>query len=685
MGQAVSPLPLQMTLVDVARLAKVRRPVVSMWRSRSARSDTPFPPPVAKVGGEERFDADAVVDWLECTGRGNNPDARADVAGFASPMGMGEWEDEVVFHGLGALLCLREIAGTHLHGLSGEELLDLADDADPDDEYLLREIDALGERREPLAGYADTLADAAYHGAAAFERLMRDRFRLVVPGHTAVALHETAHELAASLAAALAIDAGLEPAVYVDPTAGGSDLLVSLVHHDEGLGSATVMTAAHRDSASRHARRRLRVHGVHCQPLAVDDDGTWAVSRPAVHLAQYPSPGRPTMPAEEVLSAVENIVLQMDDTHRGVVLAPADVLADRIRDRRADELRDALLRQGRVRAIVRLPRGLVVSRPRQALALWVLGPAHRSVPVETRWTTVADLTDVELDGAATGDLVTDLVAAMGDRGMVDAHAFRFGRPVRTRALLATRTDLVGQRPALVPSVRVPDPDLPVRIADLAAALNTPTEPEPLQVELHGARQDPVRPSPITLGQAVTAGHLRVLAGNRLDPSVLPRGAVRVVGAEELTGAACWDSSGVDRLAFEMAHPTGRYTERGDVIFCTSPRPTARVDTEGGSVVVAPARVLRVDATAPGGLLPEVLAADINAAPPAARTWRSWPVRRVPPTELAALSGALAALARERSAVRSRLELLDEVQELLIRGIATGSLSLTPDNRTEEGR
>ncbi|MGH8573810.1 MAG: hypothetical protein ACREX8_14730, partial [Gammaproteobacteria bacterium] len=56
------------------------------------------------------------------------------------------------------------------------------------------------------------------------------------------------------------------------------------------------------------ARRRLRVHGVRYEPLTVNDDGTWAVTRPAVHLAQYPSPGRPTMSAAEILSALDNLV-----------------------------------------------------------------------------------------------------------------------------------------------------------------------------------------------------------------------------------------------------------------------------------------------------------------------------------------------------------------------------------------
>ena len=63
---------LLISLADVARLARVQRPVVSMWRSRSAATDSPFPMPIERAGPQELFDAEQVVSWLELTGRGNN-------------------------------------------------------------------------------------------------------------------------------------------------------------------------------------------------------------------------------------------------------------------------------------------------------------------------------------------------------------------------------------------------------------------------------------------------------------------------------------------------------------------------------------------------------------------------------------------------------------------------------------
>ncbi len=677
MTEAASILPMQMTLVDVAHLAKVQRPVVSVWRGRSAASAAPFPEPFATVRGEERFDADEVVEWLELTGRGNNPHVREDCAAFASPRGMSAKDDEIVFNGLAALLCLKEISGRSLTGLTDDDLLDLADEADPDDEFLMSEISALGQRLRPLRCYADTLADASYNCTEAFEQLISKR----LPGHPTVTLRQCAHDLIASLARALAIGAGLEPVVYVDPTCGGSDLLVSLVREGDEVSSATMMIAGHRSAASRQARRRLRVHGIHCELLAVDADGAWAVTWPAVHLAQYPSPGCPAMSGEEILSAVDNLVLQMDDSHRAVVLAPASVLCDRIVDPQVNQLRDVLLRHGSVRAIVRLPKGLVITKPRQALALWVLGPAYGEVHPQDRWTMVADLTDVDLDPTTIRDLVGDLVVAMADRRTVWAHALRFARPTWTRNLLAGGGDLVAHRPGVGRPSQVPGPEIAVRIAELTSVLG------PLAgvgVEARDTADHEGSRPPLTLGEAIAAGQTRMIPGNRLDREDLSGGTVRVIGPEELTGAICPGVRGVDRLAFSAKYAAGRYTEVGDVVFCTSPRPAALVDVVGGSVVVAPARVLRINATSTPGLLPEVLASDINAVPADAREWKGWRVRQVPPTERIALADALEAIERQRTYALDRVALLGELKQLVMRGVTSGSLTLTADIDSVKG-
>src|SRR6478609_9790013 len=140
---------LRLGLADIADLANVRRPVVTVWRTRSAGTDYPFPAPVQVRGGQEWFDGPEVVGWLERTGRGNNPDAREDLAAFASLDGRSPAGDETVFLGLTALLCLTRITGRPFGPADADDVLDLAEEADPDDEIVYREIETLGNRIGP--------------------------------------------------------------------------------------------------------------------------------------------------------------------------------------------------------------------------------------------------------------------------------------------------------------------------------------------------------------------------------------------------------------------------------------------------------------------------------------------------------------------------------------------------------
>ena len=147
------------------------------------------------------------------------------------------------------------------------------------------------------------------------------------------------------------------------------------------------------------------------------------------------------MDAAQILSAVEQLVLQMDDDQRAVLVAPARVLCDVPLDGAAAGLRSGLLRTGRVRAIVRLPQGLLRAKPREAQACGCWDRPSRKCPLRSGgpwWRTHrADLTE-----DVSQDLVSDIVASMGDRATVRAHSFRFARLVQTRLLLAGRKSLV---------------------------------------------------------------------------------------------------------------------------------------------------------------------------------------------------------------------------------------------------
>src|SRR5688572_11615494 len=105
------------TLNDVAALARVRRPVVTTWRTRLAASDYPFPQPAARHHGRDVFRLDEVVAWLEESGHGNNPTARQDAAAAAALDLLPAANRHIALDGLTALLALKAQLGTTLRGL----------------------------------------------------------------------------------------------------------------------------------------------------------------------------------------------------------------------------------------------------------------------------------------------------------------------------------------------------------------------------------------------------------------------------------------------------------------------------------------------------------------------------------------------------------------------------------------
>ncbi|MGY3379449.1 hypothetical protein ACVWYS_001406 [Arthrobacter sp. TE12231] len=664
-----------MTLSDVAALAQVQRPVVSMWRKRSAATSHPFPEPAGLDGGRELFDADHIAAWLAATGRGNNPEARNDVAAFARMPGTAAGASRgKTFDALTALLTLKAMSGQVLGTLSRDELLDIADECDPDDTFLYSELEAQSPSLTSTANFADRLVDSAYNAAAAFEQLLAARFRAGLREHSDTALTESAVGLVAAAAVELAAALGGNP-VFADSTRGGSDLLMGVAHAAGESAPVTFLTADDDGGAGRLVRRRLRVHGVDGGQIRVGASGEFAVHGPVVHVAQYPSPGEPGMDAPQILSAVEHLVLQMDDQQRAVIVAPARVLCDVPLAAAAAGLRSGLLRTGRVRAIVRLPQGLLRSKPREAQALWVLGPSFAEVPIAERWTMVADLSTRALTEDVSQDLVSDIVASMGDRAIIRAHSFRFARLVQTRLLLASRKSLVAaQSNGSAPSSSGAEAAL--RVEELVRMLQAARPEQSREVAV--LPSDPsTNARPTSVQELVVTGNLKYIKGNRLeDADLTSRDGTRILGPAELLNPHTAQPRHINLLDFATNNPSGRLTGPGDVVFCTSPRPAALVDVEGGSAVAFPARVLRIDAGDPGGLFPDVVAADINKLPAADKSWRQWRLRRVPDAQRKKLGETLARLQHEQQQSRERLKRLEELATLITDGVAGGSLTLT---------
>jgi hypothetical protein len=516
--------------------------------------------------------------------------------------------------------------------------------------------------------------DAAYNPASAFERLASSR--------RGGGLEPSAEATALVSSAAVELLRTLGPgAALADPVPGSSGLSLAVRQALPEGADPRLLLADDGGPSCRAARRRMIVHGARPEPLETDGSGRFDVTGEAVLVAHFPTPG-----PEQVLEAVENIALQMDDRQRAVVLAPARALTDALASPAADALRGDLLRGGRVRAVVRLPEGTLPERPREAQALWILGPAHADVPLADRWTMIADLTGQELGRAAREDLVSDIAASLLGAGSIWTHSYRFARITYTRNLIAGRGSLVhlanttGQPP--VQAAQAAQAEL--RIDELLRDLQSGESILLAHTVGPGAG---TALAPERIERLLAAGNLACLPGTRMDDgeaSFAGQGT-RVLRAAEVSDPAATART-VDLLGFVARHPGARLTEPGDVVFCTSPKPAAMVDEEGASVVAYPARILRISQADPGGLSPALLAADINARPAGDRRWKQWPARRLPEAQRRPLAEAMGAVVREQAAARLRLESLAELNRLLADAVASGALALQPtEPAREEGR
>ena len=680
----LDPDVLHLGLGDVALLAQVRRPVVSTWRSRSAQSVLPFPQAVASVRGREVFDGDEVVTWLEATGRGNNPDPRSDLRTVASLAGA-PIDDDTVFDGLSALLCLHARAD----GLprDAEDTLDLADEADPDDDHLFTELQALGERLPDLARYVALRSEADYGAAAAFDALVAARRRSCGEAEI-LSLTADATALVVALVASLAAQ-GDGTCALVDPT-GVGDLVTEIARRridagDDCSVAVPPSTSARASRARRALLRRLAVHGVPC--VQVRPDGTSGAtplrSLSVVHLI----PGSEDHRCDaDVLRVLDEAILETPEHQTVLVLGPASAMVDRLvaaqdrpgRPRRdtaranpASASRDGILRSQRVRCIVRLPAGLDRSRPRARTALWCLGPPTRT-SLESARVLVADLANASLDPAMASALVADLVAGTAGGRTWRSHAPTFLRGVLVRDLLASGGDLV--RPARAQPSSSLAAELVSEVGSLAESARTTLSP--LIVPAVRVRSGSDGAGSTTIRAAVERGDLLVRPGARIASDDLGGDGVPVIGPADLDRLHA-PTRRMDRFTMAARHPRASTTEPGDVIFTTSPRPRAVVDVVGGSLVAAPARVLRC---ADPCLLPAVLVADVNAQSPTARTWRTWRIRQVPLDQAGAVTATLDQIAAHADAARDRLAVLDRLTAVLVEGATSGVLDLFPADR-----
>lgn len=103
------PLPLLVSMSDIATLARVKRPVVSTWRRRHPD----FPAAVSENSGRPLFDGAQVTNWLIATGLGNAApqELRSELALFGIIALRDRFTPWQLVETLGSLLCLRRLGG----------------------------------------------------------------------------------------------------------------------------------------------------------------------------------------------------------------------------------------------------------------------------------------------------------------------------------------------------------------------------------------------------------------------------------------------------------------------------------------------------------------------------------------------------------------------------------------------
>lgn len=642
------------SLQGIADLARVRRPVVTMWRRRFRTGMDAFPSPVTTAGSRMMFDSAQVAQWLGDTGHGNNAEALADAATAASPADC-SFADPGHVAELEALIVLQAQSGP-LTGRTTAELLDAAARLDPEDLAMRSEVERHTAAGRDWVAFADRIVDAAYSPAGAMEVVARRASAVATsPGSTAP-LGDEAKSLFTQLAAAwparrVTIGTGISP--------------------DLGLQVASTLTedtplALSAGDAARGLRRRLQTVGIWVADAADLKDG--------VYVDRVPHGADDT--DVDMLNSIDNLALQLSGDVIAVVLGPARILTDAL-PRQEGEVRADVLRTDRVRAVVRLPAGLVPGATREPLALWVFGPPALHVPVEDRYTAVADLTDTPLTPTHIADLISDLLAAMGPPEHLHARARRFLTLQRTSSMRARTGALITRTAPRQPSTNTVE--LATRIHDAARDLGND---QPIVTIT-----DSSPPIPATLAlltDLIRERHARVLPGTRIPTDELGRSGLRVMLSEHLDDPSRIGQPRIDPLAFAEQHPAAQLTHPGDVIFRTGPTTAAWVDHEGSSIVAYPARILRIRATDPGGLIAELVAQDIATQPAGPGAWKRWHLRRIPPAAMASLQATLKEIAATRTALTERLTRLDTYTDALVAGTAAGAVTLTmsrPDATT----
>jgi hypothetical protein len=624
----VDDMPPALTMQDIANLAQVRRSVVSNWRRRPTvrGQHVPFPATIGTINGIEQFSREDVVDYLDRSGRGNNREQSLDAPALSPPA-------STPIEDLVTLLCLQVCTGRELAGTTGAERDDMARECDPGDVCLRREIHAIKATPDALL-FIDDLVEASFGGAEALGRLEHGR-----PGRAVGARDLTTEAVGLVRIAAKA--SGL----YIDPDGvplvcgrGSANLLLALA------GDFPYLSVPGDGVAQRAVRRRTMICGFETSP-------DWAGR--CVRILSVIGDE-----ANAALDAIDDVVVDLEHGDIAVVLGPASILCDELSGDQ-EQNRAQTLRPGSLMLAWRLPRGMWREAHRQALGLWIcVGGASTARPY------VADLAAFAQDELNAGDLAADVAGALARD---EARAFRYVRTRDLQSILAARAIV----PRGVRAVQFSTTDVTRYLDRIHQATLVTAEPMASFDMLAAAAPGSVVLRRRSMGEMKDSQHLRVLRGSRIDVRhANPAGTVAV-----LTGSGDMPEIRLDPFDAPQLYPRAARTEPGDVVFDERPRPTAKVDERGGSLVASPSRILRLSPAA--GIGPYALAAIINRLPDGVSEWSTWSVPLLTEAAASQLEGALIAAIGYRASVRRCSDAAEDLIGAMIDGVAAGAVTLNP--------
>ena len=648
-----------LTMQQIADLAGVRRPVVSTWRRRFAGKPTAFPEPVDPAA--LLFDAHQVGRWLEETGRGKNREAGADAVLYSTLV------DTVAdrLADTSALLLLHALAGVPLSGSDPAELLMLLAQADAESVLPLADAAAALEESE-LVAQVDALVEAGVTATRVFARLVR-RQETVDPRLGAETLTAEGDGLAVSVLTAVTEDSERLLAPWGP---GGLRLVVRAVEGGNAGGRPRIVVPEGVTDPVELLLWRYLV-SLGCQLETPRPDAA------VLTVGQWAAAG--VDGAEEFFDELDRVVIGVGAGSAALVLGPAPLLVDRLPD---PAPRRRVLGVGSggylapLRYVARLPAGMCRFGGRRRLALWALGHPVGSGD-ERRFTTYGEHSAHALDAGECRAVGHDVAAALRGGGARRSHAFLRSAHRVTGSLLPREALAVPLSDELVED----GGDALARLWERRDA-SAPDLFEGVEVEAAGSATD--RSVPWAAATTGPDRPARVITGVRIPPAVWAAGAggIGVIGPEEVRGEAPVGSRTVDLVALVEGAPRSRLTEPGDVVFVTTTTPTgpaAIIDSEGGNVVQAPARILRCLAPSGGGrrILPETAVRDICAS--RGSDPRAWRLRTVVVDSVGPWRTVAARAARRRARLERELAALDAVTTELSDGLAAGTLRIMQNN------